>query len=109
MQAGERKSGKNQVQMDSLCLLHHKTSWVLKGDIGFCFVNRYLLSPHQNEVIKIEELEDKPEEPSILTVDKNIALIKKGNPMCKEPKLKNGFTCEECGKFFAAESETITC
>ena len=103
MQAGEKQSGTNQLQMDASYLLHHKTSWLREGDIA------YLLSTSQNEEIKIEELDDEPDEGSILRSDKNAALIKNENPAYVEPsKARKGFISHESGKFLAHKSRLNT-
>ena len=91
--------------MDALYLLHHKTSWVLEGEIASSYVEKFLLSTSENEVIKIEDLEDEPDECFIFTSDKNDALIKNKNHVSEEPSLlKKGYTCDECEKFFACKS-----
>ena len=106
MQGDKKTSGKNEVRYNHTCLLHHQKSWVFEEDIPSIYIKTYISSTSQNEVIKIEEMEGKPDESSVFEVDyNNIAFINEENTFSEDGfNPTKRLTCDKCGKIFAYES-----
>ena len=77
MKPDKRTTKKNEVQDNHAYLLHHKRSWVLDEGFSSLYIKAYQSSTSQNEVIKVEEIEGKPDESSIFNVHNKSDLIKK--------------------------------
>ena len=106
MQADKKTSGKNEVPEAHTWVLHHQKSWVFEEDVPSIYIKRYLSSTSKNQVIKVEEMEEKPDESLIFKVDDSFVAIKKENSVSEEPfNLIKCFTCDKCKKLFAHESK----
>ena len=69
----------------------------------------YLDRKTQNEVIKIVDMEDEPNEYSTFISCENTAFNKKENPVSEKPsELRKRFTCNDCEKVFPYQSSFNT-
>ena len=101
MQPAGRARRKHEVWNSFTCLLHCKRTWVAEEDISSLYVQTYLSSTSQKEVIKVEEMEDKPEESTIFKPYNESDLIKNEDSVLEEASnLTTGFARDECGQIF---------